>query len=134
MPTQQLTSELARLIADYAEDVAGGFSKVVYHVASGAIPPALALLLNPERLGSLGEHLLSPDKLVALLNERLRVEGSLEHLINPRRAVPVSPFGPPPTGVRLRAVSRRFTRAPRSSSQKARSMPERGRSSSTRAT
>ena len=80
MTGPQLTSELARLVADYAQDVAGGFSKVVYHVASGAIPPALALLLNPERLGSLGEHLLSPDKLVALLNERLRIEGPLAEL------------------------------------------------------
>lgn len=80
LTTPQLTEELSHLITDYTEDVAGGFSKVVYHVASGAIPPALALLLTPERLGSLGEHLFSPDKLVGLLNERLRVEGPVDEL------------------------------------------------------
>ena len=80
MSTPQLTEELSRLVGAYTEDVAGGFSKVVYHIASGAVPPALALLLNPERLGSLGEHLLSPEKLVGLLNERLRIEGPLDEL------------------------------------------------------
>jgi glycerol-3-phosphate O-acyltransferase len=80
MSTAQLTEELSRLVADYAEDIAGGFNKVVYQVASGAVPPALALLLNPEKLGSLGQHLFSPEKLVALLNQRLRVEGPLAEL------------------------------------------------------
>ena len=80
MSNAQLTDELSRLVTAYAEDVAGGFNKAVYQVASGAVPPALALLLNPERLGSLGEHLLSPERLVALLNQRLRVEGPLDEL------------------------------------------------------
>ena len=45
-------------ISDYSEDVAGGFSRVVYHVASSAIPPALGLLLTPEKLGSLGQPVI----------------------------------------------------------------------------
>ncbi|MFO0575917.1 MAG: 1-acyl-sn-glycerol-3-phosphate acyltransferase [Polyangia bacterium] len=76
----ELLTELSKLVRDYAEDVAGGFSEPVYSLASHVLPRALALLLTPERLPSLGGHLLQPHKLDRFLGERLRVEGSLEHL------------------------------------------------------
>jgi glycerol-3-phosphate O-acyltransferase len=76
----ELLAELAKLVRDYAEDVAGGFSEPVYSLASHVLPRALALLLTPERLPSLGGHLLRPHKLDRFLGERLRVEGSLVHL------------------------------------------------------
>src|SRR6185295_2725019 len=47
---QQLEGELRRLIVGYAEDVAGGFNPPVYRVATQVLPPALGLLLTPERL------------------------------------------------------------------------------------
>lgn len=77
---EELLGELSALVRDYAEDVAGGFSEPVYTLAAHVLPRALALLLTPERLPSLGGHIVQPSKLDQLLRERLRVEGSLDHL------------------------------------------------------
>lgn len=74
-----LLRELEGLILDYAEDVAGGFRRSVYELASRVVPPALELLLDPKGVRGLPQALLSggADKLLA---QRLRVEGPLEHL------------------------------------------------------
>lgn len=81
-PQDELRNELAELVRDYVEDVAGGFNQTVYKVASGVVPKALALLLTPERMGSLPQHLLSQDKLEELLGQRLQVQGPLTTLQN----------------------------------------------------
>lgn len=77
---EELLAELSRLVRDYAEDVAGGFSEPVYSLASSVLPRALALLLTPERLPSLGGHLLQPHKLDQFLGERLTLQGPIEPL------------------------------------------------------
>ena len=41
--TRTLEHDLERLIADYANDVAGGFNKQVHTFASQVVPPALSL-------------------------------------------------------------------------------------------
>jgi len=76
----QLQEELQKLVRGYAEDVAGGFNQPVYRVATTLLPPALGLLLTPERLGQLAPHLMHPSRLVALLNQRMQVAGPLERL------------------------------------------------------
>ena len=83
-PREELVEELASLVHDYADDIAGGFSQPVYHVATTVVPPALGLLLTPERLTSLSRHLagqmLNPRSLIDLLDQRLQVEGPLAEL------------------------------------------------------
>lgn len=76
----QLIEELRRLVGGYAEDVAGGFNPPVYRVATQVLPPALGLLLTPERLADIGAHLIQPSRLLGLLNQRLQVTGPLAHL------------------------------------------------------
>lgn len=80
MDRAQLGFALDRLVQDFAEDIAGGFHAPVYRLATQLLPPALGLLLTPERLGDIGAHLLQPARLVALLNQRLLVTGPLRHL------------------------------------------------------
>ncbi len=75
----ELVAELSRLIRDYAEDIAGGFDRRVYRVASGVIPPALGLLLRPEGLRGLSRFLV-PGGMEGLLAERLKLEGPLDDL------------------------------------------------------
>jgi len=76
----ELVEELQRLVYDYAEDVAGGFSQPAYRVATQLLPPALGLLLTPERIGDVAGYLVRPGRLLELLSQRLHVTGPLEHL------------------------------------------------------
>lgn len=78
-PRAELILELERLIRAYAEDVAGGFDERVYHIASGVIPPALGLLLNPRGLRN-ASQLLTPGGAESLLTQRLRIEGPLHEI------------------------------------------------------
>lgn len=77
---RELEHDLQALIGDYANDVAGGFNKQVYTVASRVVPPALSLLLTPESPLRLPLHMLQPHKLLEALGERLQVHGPLDHL------------------------------------------------------
>ncbi len=77
---RELEHDLQALIGDYANDVAGGFNKQVYTVASRVVPPALSLLLTPESPLRLPFHMLQPHKLLEALGERLQVHGPLDHL------------------------------------------------------
>ena len=75
-----LEHDLERLIADYANDVAGGFNKQVYTFASQVVPPALSLLLSPESPLKLPLHMLQPTALLQQLGERLLLQGPLDKL------------------------------------------------------
>lgn len=77
---RELEHDLQALIGDYANDVAGGFNKQVYTVASRVVPPALSLLLTPESPLRLPFQMLQPHKLLEALAERLQVHGPLDHL------------------------------------------------------
>ncbi len=77
---RELEHDLQALIGDYANDVAGGFNKQVYTVASRVVPPALSLLLTPESPLRLPFQMLQPHKLLEALGERLQVHGPLDHL------------------------------------------------------
>ena len=79
---RELEHDLQALIGDYANDVAGGFNKQVYTVASRVVPPALSLLLTPESPLRLPFQMLQPHKLLEALAERLQVHGPLDHLRN----------------------------------------------------
>ena len=77
---RELEHDLQALIGDYANDVAGGFNKQIYTVASRVVPPALSLLLTPESPLRLPFQMLQPHKLLEALAERLQVHGPLDHL------------------------------------------------------
>lgn len=77
MSASKRVDMLAQIVHDFTEDVAGGFSAPVYGLATQVLPTALGLLLTPERLPKLAEHLLSPSKLLALLRQRMQVTGEL---------------------------------------------------------
>ena len=83
MSRAELTRELERLIRDYAEDVAGGFDRTIYRIASSVVPPALGVLLTPRGLKDLPRALgssLSGSGIEALLSQRLRIEGPLDEI------------------------------------------------------
>lgn len=77
---RELEHDLRALIADYTQDIAGGFNKQVYNFASQVVPPALSLLLSPEKPLQLPLQMLQPHKLLDSLAERLQVQGPLSHL------------------------------------------------------
>lgn len=77
---RMLEQDLERLIADYAQDVAGGFQKHVYTFASRVVAPALSLLLSPENPLKLPFHMLQEEALLSRLGERLQVTGPLAKL------------------------------------------------------
>jgi glycerol-3-phosphate O-acyltransferase len=75
-----LLDQLAKVVHGFTEDVAGGFSPPVYGVATQLLPPVLGLLLTPESVRDIATHMVQPTKLLALLHERLQVEGALLQL------------------------------------------------------
>lgn len=75
-----LLDQLAKVVHGFTEDVAGGFSPPVYGVATQLLPPVLGLLLTPESVRDIATHMVQPSKLLALLHERLQVEGALLQL------------------------------------------------------
>jgi glycerol-3-phosphate O-acyltransferase len=75
-----LLDQLAKVVHGFTEDVAGGFSPPVYGVATQLLPPVLGLLLTPESVRDIATHMMQPTKLLALLHERLQVEGALLQL------------------------------------------------------
>lgn len=79
-PRRLLEADLERLIAAYAEDIAGGFDQQVYTFASRVVPPALSLLLSPESPLKLPLSMLQPRALLQRLGERLQIAGPFAHL------------------------------------------------------
>jgi glycerol-3-phosphate O-acyltransferase len=74
----ELRNELAELVGDYVEDVAGGFNQTVYKVASGVVPKALSLLLTPERWAACRSTCYRKTSSRSCWAERLQVQGPLD--------------------------------------------------------